>query len=264
VATIAQGQDITERKKAEEAVRTLNEALQQRAAELEAANKELESFAYSVSHDLRAPLRSMDGFSLALLEDYAGKLDDEGKDYLQRVRAASQTMGQLIDDMLSLSRVTRADIHWRKVDLSSLAQKIAQDLQDREPKRRVELTVASGLSAQGDAALLRVALENLLSNAWKFTGKRGLAKVEFGAMKEDGQQVYYVKDNGVGFDMNYAGKLFEPFQRLHSKDEFSGTGVGLATVRRVISRHGGRIWAEGKVGDGATFYFTLNANRGEK
>ncbi len=237
--------------------------LRQRAAELETANKGLESFAYSVSHDLRAPLRGIDGFSLALLEDYASKLDDQGKDYLHRVRAASQAMGDLIDDMLELSRVSRADFHRRRVDLSGLAQEIAQGLQDREPKRRVDLTIASGLSAHGDVALLRAALENLLSNAWKFTGKCGRAKIEVGAIRKDDQHVYFVKDNGVGFNMSYAGKLFEPFQRLHPKDEFSGTGVGLATVRRIIDRHGGRIWAEGKVGGGATFYFTLSGNRGE-
>ena len=258
VATIAQGQDITERKQAEEVVLALNETLRQRALQLEATNKELEAFAYSVSHDLRAPLRSIDGFSMALLEDYANKLDDQGKDCLQRVRAASQLMGELIDDMLSLSRVSRAEIHWKKVDLSGLAQKIAQELQDSEPKRRVKFIIAPDLLVYGDGPLLRAALENLLSNAWKFTGKRDRPKIEFGARKENGLQVYFVKDNGVGFDMSYVSKIFEPFQRLHSKNEFPGTGIGLATVRRIIDRHGGRVWAEGKVGDGATFYFTLS------
>jgi PAS domain S-box-containing protein len=262
VATIAQGQDITERKEAEESIQRLNDVLRQRAADLGAANRELESFAYSVSHDLRAPLRSIDGFSLALLEDYAGKLDDRGKDYLRRVRAASQVMGELIDDMLELSRVGRTDLHRRRVDLSGMAQKIAQELQDREPKERVDLVIAPGLSADGDPALLRAAVGNLLSNAWKFTGRCDRPKIEVGALREDDQHVYFVKDNGVGFDMNYAGKLFEPFQRLHSKDEFSGTGVGLATVKRIINRHGGRIWAEGRVGEGATFYFTLSDTKG--
>jgi light-regulated signal transduction histidine kinase (bacteriophytochrome) len=254
---VAVNRDRTEWWKTEEKVKVLNDSLRERAAQLEAANKGLESFAYSVSHDLRAPLRSIDGFSLALLEDYASKLDDQGKDCLHRVRAASQVMGQLIDDMLELSRVSRTELRWKKIDLSALVQDISQQLQYREPKRSVDLTIASGLSVHGDAVLLRAALENLLNNAWKFTGRCDRPKVEFGAMKEEGQQVYFVKDNGVGFDMNYAGKLFEPFQRLHSKDEFSGTGVGLATVRRIIDRHGGRIWAKSKVGDGATFYFTL-------
>jgi len=261
---IVSARDITERKQAEKAVQMLNETLRERAQLLEAANKELESFAYSVSHDLRAPLRSIDGFSLALLEDYASKLDDEGKDYLQRVRAASQMMGQLIDDMLELSRISRTELHWKKLDLSALTQKIARELQGSDRRRQAEFVVAPNLSVYGDAPLLRAALENLLSNAWKFTGKRGMAKIEFGAVKKDGERVYFVRDNGAGFDMKYVGKIFEPFQRLHSKNEFSGTGVGLATVRRIINRHGGRIWAEGKVGDGATFYFTLSENRGEE
>ncbi len=258
VATIAQGQDITERKEAEAAIRTLNDSLRQRAAELEVANKELEAFAYSVSHDLRTPLRSIDGFSLALLEDCWDKIDDQGKDYLHRVREASQTMAQLIDDMLDLSRVTRAEIHWKEVDLSSIARRIARTLQDGDPERNVDFTIAPGLRAHGDPALLRVALENLLGNAWKFTGKRERARIEFGAVRGKDPLVYCVRDNGVGFDSNYAGKLFEPFQRLHSRKEFPGTGVGLATVKRIVNRHGGQIWAEGRVGGGATFFFTLN------
>ena len=236
-----------------------NEELERRGAELEAVNRELESFSYSVSHDLRAPLRVIDGFSHALLEDYSGKLDAEGEDYLRRVRAASQQMGQLIDDLLLLSRVTRTDIRREPVDLSAMARSIIEELRASEPERRVEFTVAEKLSALGDGRLLRIALENLLGNAWKFTARREDARVEFGATERDGQAVYYVRDNGAGFDMDYAGKLFGPFQRLHHAEEFEGTGVGLATVQRVVSRHGGRVWAEGVVNRGATFYFTLSS-----
>ncbi len=258
VSTIAQGQDITERKQAEAAVRRLNHALSQRAAELEAANKELEAFAYSVSHDLRTPLRSIDGFSLALLEDYWGSIDEQGRDYLRRVREASQTMGELIDDMLDLSRVTRTEMHWKRVDLTGMAHRIAAALQDGDQKREVEFAISAGLAAYGDPALLRAALENLLGNAWKFTAKRDRSRIEFGGLKEHGRQVFFVRDNGVGFDMSYAGRLFEPFQRLHTKKEFPGTGVGLATVKRIVNRHGGRIWADGRAGSGATFYFSLS------
>lgn len=263
VSTIAQGQDITERKEAEDAVQKLNDALRQRAVELEAANKELEAFAYSVSHDLRTPLRSIDGFSLALLEDYWDRIDEQGRDYLRRVREASQTMGELIDDMLDLSRVTRTQMHWKTVDLSGMAHRIAAALHDGDPKRPVEFAIAAGLGAYGDPALLRAALENLLGNAWKFTAKCDRARIEFGEVNEDGRRVFFVKDNGIGFDMNYAGRLFEPFQRLHSRKEFPGTGVGLATVKRIVNRHGGRIWADSRVGSGATFYFSLN-ERGER
>ncbi len=264
LATIAQGQDITERKEAEEAVRKLNDTLRQRAAELEVANKELEAFAYSVSHDLRTPLRSIDGFSLALLEDYWDRIDDQGKDYLNRVREASQTMGQLIDDMLDLSRVTRAEMHWKKVDLSGMARRIAANLQEGDPKRSVELAIASDIQAYGDPALLRAVLENLLGNAWKFTGKRDRARIEFGAGREDGRRVFFVRDNGVGFDPNFADRMFEPFQRLHRKKDFPGTGIGLATVKRIVNRHGGLIWAENMVGGGATFHFTLNERSGRR
>jgi PAS domain S-box-containing protein len=258
IATIAQGQDITERKLAEGENRNLNNDLKARAEALEMANSELQSFSYSVSHDLRAPLRSIDGFSLALLEDYADKLDDTGKDYLHRVRSASQLMGRLIDDLLELSRVGRANMHWKKVDLSELAREITGGLQTAEPGRHGEFIIAPDISGYGDAPLLRATLANLLGNAWKFTGKRDRPKIEFGARNEAGQQVYFVRDNGVGFDMTYADKLFVPFQRLHSIGEFPGTGIGLATVKRIITRHRGRVWAEGEVGHGATFYFTLN------
>ena len=242
---------------ANEQLQGANEKITHYAAQLEAANKELEAFSYSVSHDLRAPLRAIDGFGQALLEDYANKLDDEGKDYLQRVRMGSQQMGQLIDDLLNLSRVSRKELSLATVDLGSLAQAIAAELKRSEPERQVEFVVAEGLFAKGDERLLRVALENLLGNAWKFTGKGSKARIEFGMTPTDGRQVFYVRDNGAGFDMAYADKLFGAFQRLHKSSEFAGSGIGLATVQRIIHRHGGRVWAEGAAGKGATFHFTL-------
>ncbi|MCJ7432165.1 MAG: GAF domain-containing protein [Anaerolineales bacterium] len=230
---------------------------QRRAVELEAANKELGAFSYSVSHDLRAPLRVMDGFSQALLEDYANVLDSQGKDYLERVRAASQRMGQLIDDMLKLSRVTRGEMRRAMVDLSALAQTIAAELRTAQPERQIEFVIAPGLVVNADPSLLRIVLENLLGNACKFTSKHPTARIEIGAAQHEGQAAYFVRDDGAGFDMAYAGKLFGAFQRLHASTEFEGTGVGLATVQRIIHRHGGRVWAEGAVDKGATFYFTL-------
>ena len=234
-----------------------NESLRRNAAELLAANTELDAFAYSVSHDLRAPLRSIDGFSQILLEDYAARLDEAGRESLHRVRAASQRMGTLIDDLLKLARVTRAEMRTEVVDLSGMARDIAADLQRATPERRVEFVIAPGLTARGDARLLRVALDNLLRNSWKYTAKQPGPRVEFGSVEANGGQAFMVRDNGAGFDMKYADKLFGVFQRLHSAAEFEGTGVGLATVRRIINRHGGRIWAEGAVDQGATFYFTL-------
>jgi PAS domain S-box-containing protein len=261
-AALVVAEDITERQQAADAIQHLNADLERRVAErtaqLEATNKELEAFSYSVSHDLRAPLRSIDGFSLALLEDYGDRLDSDGQDYLQRVRTATQRMSQLIDDLLSLARVTRSALEYESVDLSARARTIAEDLQRAQPDRQVEFLIAPDLIAQGDGRLLQVMLENLLDNAWKFTTKRPGATIEFGAIPCDGQVAYFVRDNGAGFDMAYADKLFGAFQRLHAMNEFAGTGIGLATVQRIIHRHGGRVWAEGAVEQGATFYFTLS------
>lgn len=242
---------------ANEALRRANETLEQRAMEMESMNKEMESFSYSVSHDLRAPLRSVDGFSQALLEDYLDKLDTKGVDYLKRVRAASQFMEQLIDDLLKLSRLTRTEMRRQNVSLSALASTIVEGLRKDQPERQVKLTIGDDLVARGDPVLLQVVLENLLSNAWKFTSKHPTATIEFGAAWQEGKRVYFVRDDGAGFDMAYANKLFGPFQRLHGRKEFEGTGIGLATAQRIIHRHGGRIWAEGAVEKGATFYFTL-------
>jgi len=250
-------QEVEERKRAEEEIKKLNDDLKHHVTQLEEANKELEAFSYSVSHDLRSPLRSIDGFSQALLEDYGGKLDGEGRDYLQRVRAGSQRMAQLIDDLLNLSRVARSEMSRVPVDLSKIAKDIANGLRKSDQERNVEFVISGGLTAQGDERLLRAAMENLFSNAWKFTSIHPRGRIEFGMARRDGQPVYFIKDDGVGFDMTYVGKLFGPFQRLHSPGDFPGTGIGLATVQRIIHRHGGRIWIEGAVERGATVYFTL-------
>jgi PAS domain S-box-containing protein len=239
------------------AQRRAEAALQQAHDDLARANRELEAFSYSVSHDLRAPLRSLHGFSQALLEDYGDHLDAQGRDWLQRIQAASQRMGGLIDDLLTLSRVARREMRLTPVDLSALARSVAEELQQREPGRQVTFCIAAGLKATGDAGLLQVALENLLGNAWKFTSKRPEAVIELGTCEHDGRRAFFVRDDGAGFDMAYAGKLFGAFQRLHAASEFPGSGIGLATVQRIVHRHGGRVWAEGAVGRGATFYFTL-------
>ncbi|HSB01355.1 MAG TPA: PAS domain S-box protein [Anaerolineales bacterium] len=249
--------DVTQRKRMEEDVQKLNEDLKQRAAQLEAANKELEAFSYSVSHDLRAPLRSIDGFSHALLEDYSEQLPDEGKSYLERVRAAAQRMAVLIDDLLNLSRVTRTQLQPKFINLSLMAEEIAGSLRESQPDRQVTFSITPDLMVEGDPHLMRIVLENLLSNAWKFTAKQEHPMVEFGQKSHAKERTFFVRDNGVGFNMAYVDKLFGVFQRLHSISEFPGTGVGLATVQRIIAIHGGRIWAESTEGQGATFYFTL-------
>jgi PAS domain S-box-containing protein len=247
-------EDITERKKAEDEIQKLNESLEQRVRERTA---ELEAFSYSVSHDLRAPLRTIDGFGLALLEDYDMNLDTQGKDYLARIRTAASTMAELIEDMLKLSRITRSEMDIIKVNLSNIAKSITDELRKSQPQRIVNIKIADSLDESADPRLMRIVLENLLGNAWKFTGKNEPAEIEFGLIKKDKEEVYFVRDNGAGFDMEYAHKLFAPFQRLHNIEEYPGTGIGLAIIKRIIHRHGGKVWAEGVPDKGATFYFTL-------
>jgi light-regulated signal transduction histidine kinase (bacteriophytochrome) len=217
----------------------------------------LEAFCYSVSHDLRAPLRSLDGFSKALLEDYANKLDSKGQNYLGRIRAGSQRMGQLIDDLLNLSRISRDEMTPELVDLSKMAHEVAEELRATAPDRDAQFVVAEGLVAKTDPRLLRIVMNNLLGNAWKFTAKQPHTRIEFGSSGENGGKEYFMRDNGAGFDQAYSSKLFGAFQRLHAAKDFPGTGIGLATVQRIIQRQGGRVWAEGKVDQGATFHFTL-------
>jgi signal transduction histidine kinase len=251
----------TERRRAQEELKIhrdhLEDLIEVRTAALSVANKELEAFSYSVSHDLRAPLRSMDGFSQALLDDYESKLDAEGTDYLHRIRAASQRMAQLIDDMLRLSKLARSEMHRGSVDVTALARATAEGLHETDPTRAVTFRIADGISANGDEVLLRAVVENLLGNAWKFTSHHQEATIELGTTQEDGELVYFVRDDGAGFDMEHAGQLFGAFQRLHSRDDFEGTGIGLATVQRIIHRHGGRIWGEAELEQGAIFSFTL-------
>gem|GEM_PF-2257320 len=250
-------EDITERKAIEAGLETTRKELVKARDAAEASNKELESFSYSVSHDLRTPLRSIDGFGQALLEDYQDKLDDTAKSYLDRMRKATQHLGRLIDDMLKLSRVTRSSMHYESVDLSAMVRDISENLRREDPARKVEVIIREGVFVSGDADLMRIALENLINNAWKFSSKEERPQFEFGTTVKEGKTICFIRDNGVGFDMAYVDKLFGAFQRLHTSLEFPGTGIGLATVRRVINRHGGEVWVEAAVGKGATFYFTI-------
>lgn len=255
--------EVEERIRAERENLRLNAELEARVAErtaqLESANQELEAFSFSVSHDLRAPLRAIDGFSQALIEDCLQDIPEEGRRHLARIRAATLRMGQLIEDLLALSRVSRGALQKAEVDMSALARQIGAELRQREPRKGVELYVWDGMKALGDPRLLRAALENLIGNAWKFTSKAPKPRIEVGALPDAAQTTYFVRDNGAGFDMKYANKLFGAFQRLHSMNDFPGTGIGLATVQRIVHRHGGRIWASAEVGAGATFFFTLAA-----
>jgi PAS domain S-box-containing protein len=249
--------DVSDRKRAEDAIKELNRQMERQNAELLTINKELESFSYSVSHDLRAPLRAIDGFSLAVLEDCRELLPPSSKSDLERIRAATVRMGCLIDGMLQLARVARSDTRLDDVDLSELAEEVASNLRSSDPERGAVIEVTPGLRAQGDRYLLRAVLENLLGNSWKFTSKQCEARIELGVDAGGSKRVFFVRDNGAGFDMRYADKLFGVFQRLHSSGEYPGTGVGLATVQRIIHKHGGKIWAESTLGRGATFYFVL-------
>lgn len=239
----------------------LNESLEQkvaeRTAELTAANAELESFSYSVSHDLRGPLRTVNGFSQALLDDYGSRLDQQGRDYIERIIAATGRMGAIIDSLLRLSRVTRSELVRHRVDISQVASAVGREMERRHPGRKVDFRVAEGLAAEADARLVETVLEDLLDNAWKYTARTAAPVVEVGAVLTEGGKAFFVRDNGIGFDPQYSDRLFRPFEKIHLGAEFGGYGVGLAIVHRIISRHGGRIWAEGAVGRGATFYFTL-------
>jgi PAS domain S-box-containing protein len=254
---------VEDQKMAEERIRQFNIELEQRVhertAQLEAANRELEAFAYSVSHDLRTPLRGLDGYSSLLLKEHAANLNEEGRGHLERIRSATQRMGRLIDDLLKLSRVTRKEMKRVEVDLGSLAREIRGELSSSQPQRVVEWVIPEKLGVHADPALMSIVLQNLLGNAFKFTGRHASGRIQLGSLEQGSEKVYFVRDDGAGFDMAYAGKLFGAFERLHSEHEFEGSGIGLALVQRIIHRHGGRIWAEGAVEQGATVYFTLGS-----
>jgi len=256
--------DITEKMRADAAIKQLNEELEQRVlertAQLETANKEMEAFSYSVSHDLRAPLRGIDGWTLALTEDYGDKLEDQAGVYLDRIRSEAQRMNELIEALLKLSRIGKKTITFESIDLSELAQDVMLRLQEENPQRIVNTSLTPGIVAYADKNLMEIVLVNLLSNAWKFTKNEETAQIEFGKTEREGEEVYYVRDNGVGFNMAYAGKLFGAFQRMHKATDFPGTGIGLATVKRIILRHNGNIWAESEPDRGTTFYWTLRSN----
>lgn len=253
---IAIVQDLSDLRERDRSIETLKQRMA-RDAKLEEVNKELEAFSFSVSHDLRAPLRVVDGFSQVLKEDYADKLDGYGRDCIDRIRGAAQRMGQLIDDLLNLSRITRSDMIATDVDLSAMAREIVDTMTTANPEQHVELAIGDGMIAHGDARLLKIALENLLNNAWKFSAGQSPARIEIGRSENNGSDIFFVRDNGAGFDMAYADKLFGAFQRMHNAHTFPGTGIGLATVQRIINRHSGRVWATAEINKGATFYFTL-------
>lgn len=250
--------DITHFKKAQHKIQELNSRLRKKAEDLEIINQELESFSYSVSHDLRAPLRTIEGFADALKEDFSQDLPREAQDYIRRLSRAGNRMRELIDSLLQLSRVSRKEIETDLVDLSRMARKFSSELKKSNPQRNAEFVIEKGLKIQGDPDLMGIVLQNLFQNAWKFTKDRSPARIEFGAQNKKEEKVFYVKDNGVGFDPSYSHKLFVPFQRLHSTSDFRGTGIGLNTVQRIIRKHNGKIWAESEEGKGATFYFTVN------
>lgn len=256
-------QDITRRKKIEDKMTRLNFNLLHQTAELTAVNKELEAFSYSVSHDLRAPLRSIDGFSQALLEDYEDVLDSDGKNYLHRIRNATERMAELIDGLLKLSRITRRQIKKEKINISKISDSFVKSLKENNPNRDININIQDNLYVYGDKHLIQLVIDNLISNAWKFTKKEEKPQIEIGKTKKDGKDVFFISDNGVGFNLDYADKLFAPFQRFHTSDEFEGTGIGLGIVSRVINKHGGEIWVDSKEGEGTTFYFTFQKKNNE-